>query len=63
MDLSTAAWHKSSYSAGETNCVEVARLAGHVAVRDSQHPQHPHLRFDHATWAAFLAQVKREAAT
>jgi Domain of unknown function (DUF397) len=31
-------WHKSSFSGGGPNCVEVARPGTHVLVRDSKYP-------------------------
>ncbi|MBT2397208.1 DUF397 domain-containing protein [Streptomyces sp. ISL-100] len=36
MDLSQARWRKSSYSGGANDCVELADLGVHVAVRDSK---------------------------
>jgi hypothetical protein len=38
-----AAWRKSSYSSGQGsgNCVEVAAIAGAVAIRDSKDPDGP----------------------
>ena len=36
-----AAWRKSSYSNGATQCVEVASLGASVAVRDSKNPAGP----------------------
>lgn len=38
-DLTGARWRKSSYS-GDTGgeCVEVADLTGHIAIRDSKNP-------------------------
>ncbi|WP_242903368.1 DUF397 domain-containing protein [Actinomadura terrae] len=42
MDLSNATWRKASRSTAENdNCVEVAGVAGVVAVRDSQDPDGP----------------------
>ena len=42
MDLSTATWHKSSYSSGGgNNCVEVAVIPGAVAIRDSKDSDGP----------------------
>ncbi len=42
MDLSTATWHKNSYSTGGgNNCVEVAVIPGSVAIRDSKNPGGP----------------------
>ncbi|MET9567192.1 DUF397 domain-containing protein [Streptomyces tauricus] len=35
-DLTHARWRKSSYSGGANDCVEVAELAEHAAVRDSK---------------------------
>ncbi|WP_328493468.1 DUF397 domain-containing protein [Streptomyces sp. NBC_00414] len=36
VDLAQAQWRKSSYSGGANDCVEVAELGGHAAVRDSK---------------------------
>jgi hypothetical protein len=36
-----AAWRKSSYSQGATQCVEVAGLGAGVAIRDSKNPAGP----------------------
>lgn len=60
MDLTGAAWRKSSYSGNNGgNCVEVARnLPGVVAVRDSKDPEGPALLLTPAAWRAFTASVK-----
>jgi hypothetical protein len=49
-------WRKSRYSnaSGNGNCVEVARLASAVAVRDSKAPTAGLLTFSSSTWHAFL---------
>jgi hypothetical protein len=62
VDLTGAAWRKSSYSsANGGQCVEVAaNLPSTVAVRDSQDPAGPALAFTPRQWAAFTAQIKRE---
>ncbi|SOE73143.1 protein of unknown function [Streptomyces sp. OV198] len=60
-DLSTATWHKSSYSGGGgDNCLEVA--SGHptlIPVRDSKNPLGPKLTFRADAWTAFVAHLKR----
>ncbi|MCX4609900.1 MULTISPECIES: DUF397 domain-containing protein [Streptomyces] len=60
-DLSTAIWHKSSYSGGGgDNCLEVA--SGHptlIPVRDSKNPLGPTLTFRAEAWTAFVAELKR----
>ncbi|GAA2481711.1 DUF397 domain-containing protein [Streptomyces longisporus] len=59
-DLSTATWHKSSYSGGSGgNCLEVAD--GHpavVPVRDSKNPLGPKLVFRAEAWTAFVEDVR-----
>ncbi|MFI2260739.1 DUF397 domain-containing protein [Streptomyces tubercidicus] len=60
VDLSTAAWHKSSYSNGDGgNCVEVVdNLPGIVPVRDSKDPHGPAIIFPANTWSTFVTAVK-----
>ncbi|MFI1308409.1 DUF397 domain-containing protein [Streptomyces sioyaensis] len=60
VDLSTAAWRKSSYSNGDGgNCVEVANdLPGIIPVRDSKDPHGPALIFPAAAWSSFVSAVK-----
>lgn len=58
-DLSTAIWHKSSYSQGGSDCLEVAD--GHptlVPVRDSKTPLGPKLVFRAEAWTAFVEGVR-----
>ena len=39
-DLTAVAWRKSTRSSGGgSNCVEIARLSRHFAIRDSKNPQ------------------------
>ena len=59
MDLTSAAWRKSSYSSNNGNCVEVARnLPGVVAVRDSKNPDGPALVFTADEWRAFVSGAR-----
>jgi hypothetical protein len=59
MDVSSAVWRKSSYSSANGGaCVEIARLPGVVAVRDSQDPDGPKLMFSRTAWLAFTAAVR-----
>ncbi len=55
-DLTGAQWRKPSYSGSSGGeCVEVAGLAAHVAVRDSRNPEGPALTVTPAAFAAFVA--------
>ncbi len=57
LDLSEAPWVKSSHSAGEGNCVEVAdlrRTRAVIAVRDSKDPDGSALVFTPTAFAAFM---------
>jgi hypothetical protein len=50
-------WRKSSRSGDQGACVEIAVIAGTIAVRDSKDPSGPALRFSPAAWAAFSPAV------
>lgn len=54
MDLSNAKWRKAEKSQGNGQCVEVARLDGMVAVRDSKDPNGGVLMFTPDEFAAFV---------
>ncbi|MFB8407621.1 DUF397 domain-containing protein [Streptomyces sp. NPDC055912] len=57
--LAGARWRKSSYSGDNGGqCIEVADLAAHIAVRDSKNPEGPAFL---ATPAAFTAFVTAAA--
>lgn len=59
VDLSHAAWQKSSRSGPNCdNCVEVAFVEGAIAVRDSKHPEGPVLLFTQQEWDAFVGGAK-----
>ncbi|MEV6985261.1 DUF397 domain-containing protein [Sphaerisporangium sp. NPDC051017] len=54
-DLSIARWRKSSASAAENDCVEVATLPnGAKAIRDSKCPDRAFLCLSASQWAAFI---------
>jgi len=49
---------KSSYSVGNCACIEVARIPGLVAVRDSKLAASPILSFSPHAWSAFVADIR-----
>ncbi|WP_431982532.1 DUF397 domain-containing protein [Streptomyces qinglanensis] len=53
----TLAWRKSSYSNGQSACVELAPTADGVAARDSKCTGGPVLTFGAQQWATFVAGV------
>ncbi|MFF9154797.1 DUF397 domain-containing protein [Streptomyces sp. NPDC014846] len=59
-DLTGTIWRKSSYSGSNGgDCVEVAHLAPHTAVRDSKSPTPAAtLLFPPTAWSAFVESVK-----
>jgi Domain of unknown function (DUF397) len=61
IDVSMASWRKSSWSAYNGGCVEVADLQyDRVGVRDTKAKgSGPVLIFTHAEWHSFLSSVKR----
>jgi hypothetical protein len=57
VDLSSAVWLKSTFS-NMNGCVEVAFVAGRVALRDSKDRHGPVLVFTPAEWEAFVAGMR-----
>jgi hypothetical protein len=59
----TFTWRRSSASGGSGNCVEVARSASSVLVRDSSDQAGPRLRFSQAEWRRFTRGIKNGKST
>ncbi|MEU3979662.1 DUF397 domain-containing protein [Streptomyces sp. NPDC026672] len=59
-----SAWVKSSFSGAGSggDCVEVAKIEGGRALRDSKNPSGPKLFFTNAEWSAFVAGVQADEA-
>lgn len=56
IDPASLTWQKSSFTANNGECFELAPLpGGGVAVRDSKNPSGPHLCFTSGEWRAFKA--------
>ncbi|MFL1377394.1 MULTISPECIES: DUF397 domain-containing protein [unclassified Nocardiopsis] len=54
----TPEWHKSSYSSGNNECVEVREHVAGTDVRDTQNREAGHLTFASSEWFAVLAVEK-----
>lgn len=50
-------WRKSSYSGGQTNCVEVALGAGSARVRDTKRREAGHIEVGSDAWQALLDRL------
>ena len=51
-------WRKSSYSTGQNDCVEVARIQAAVLIRDSKDPRGGHLAVSARTWESLISSIK-----
>jgi hypothetical protein len=58
IDLSRAEWRTSSLSGTNGQCVAVAFVDDHVAVRDSKNPDGPKIIFTADEWRAFTGGVR-----
>jgi hypothetical protein len=50
-------WRKSSYSGGQSNCVEV-KLDRSVGIRDTKAREHGELTVSRAAWAAAVTALR-----
>ncbi|QVQ50737.1 DUF397 domain-containing protein [Spiractinospora alimapuensis] len=57
--MSIAQWRTSTYSQGNSNCVECRVEPGRTLIRDTFHRQRGHLTVPANEWRAFLAAVRR----
>ncbi|MEU8346323.1 DUF397 domain-containing protein [Spirillospora sp. NPDC048832] len=58
-DLSKARWRKASQSsASGSDCVEIARVPGMIALRDSKDPDGPKLLLAHSNWRELAGRVR-----
>ncbi|MFG2917578.1 DUF397 domain-containing protein [Kitasatospora sp. NPDC048298] len=61
--LDNVLWHKSSYTANNGNCVEMAAVPGlpAIAIRDSKNPEIPALRSDADQVRSFIHALAADA--
>lgn len=52
-------WHKSSYSGGNNECVEIREHPAGTDVRDTQNRESGHLSFTRAEWSVFVNTLPR----
>lgn len=57
-DLTNVQWRKSRRSAEQGSCVELGRVDGMIAVRDSKNPDGPALLVSRAAWGVFAATLR-----
>ena len=60
VDLAHARWRKSSHSGGANDCVEVAELGEHAAVRDSKDIGRRPLLFSKVAMCALVGGIAHE---
>ena len=54
----SASWRKSSRSATQGECVEIAQTPTSTGIRDSKNPTGTYLILTPTQWASFLNRVK-----
>lgn len=52
-------WRKATASQGSQGCVELAKVAGAIGIRDSKNPEGPKLFIDREAWRDLAGQVSR----
>ncbi|SEG33533.1 protein of unknown function [Thermomonospora echinospora] len=53
-------WRKSTHCGPNAGCVETARLAAYVGVRDGKQPGGPVLRVSPDGWRTLLTRIKTD---
>ena len=59
-DLTGVTFHKSSYSGGHNNCIEVGQADKLVAIRDTKNRALGTITVPRTTWLAFIRQTSSE---
>lgn len=58
MNTSKPTWHKSTYSDGGSNCVEVRESVNGADIRDTQKRELGHLGLPPSEWVAFIGLTR-----
>ncbi|MGW9214068.1 DUF397 domain-containing protein [Embleya sp. NPDC055664] len=58
LDATTAHWRKSTYSGGNSDCVEAAGLLDQVGVRDTKDRRIGHLAIPAGSWNSLVLGIQ-----